>query len=290
MGSSRFPARWLDSLVRLVALGALLVFVLFPLLWLFLMSLKRPRDLIANPPLFVFRPIIDNYAAVLGLDINFARHGVAAPDVDFLGGYGHSLAICAGALVIALAIGTPIAYVLARFPFRWREQLAFAVLGYRFVPDLAVLIPFYILFLRLRLFDTLLGLMLAYQTFLIPFLIWSLRGYFQDLPREVEEAAFIDGNSRIGVFFRIALPLTAPGLAATAGLAFIFAWNNFSFGLILTQLQAQPVTVTMLGYITYNATLWGQLAAAAMLIIVPELLVAILIQRYIVRGLTYGIH
>ena len=290
MGTNMTVSRWGGPVLRGLAIAALLIFVLFPLLWLFLMSLKTPRDLIANPPVFIFRPILDNYGAVLGLDVDFARYGVAAPDVDYLRGYRNSLIICTGALVLALAIGVPVAYALTRSRFPWKEPFAFAILGYRFIPDLAVVIPFYILFLQLRLYDTSIGLMLAYQTFLVPFLIWSMRGYFQDLPREVLEAAAVDGSSPVGIFFRIALPLAAPGLAASSGLAFIFAWNNFSFGLILTQLQAQPVTVTMLGYITYSATLWGQLAAAAMLIIVPELIVAAVIQRYVVRGLTYGVH
>jgi len=273
-----------------MALCALLLFVLFPLAWLLLMSLKSPLELIANPPRFVFLPIMDNYAGVLGVPVDYARLGIAAPKVEFLAGYRNSLVTCVGALLLALAVSVPAAYALARFEVPWKERLAFAFLGFRFVPDLAIAIPLYVLFLRLGLYDTPIGLILAYQSFMLPFLIWSMRGYFQEVPRELDEAAAIDGCSPVGVFFRIALPLAAPGIAATAALVFIFAWNNFSLGLILTQLRAQPVTVTMLGYITYNATLWGQLAAAALMIIVPELIIAAFIQRYIVRGLTLGIH
>jgi len=270
-------------------LVALLVFIIFPLVWVFMMSFKGPNDLVANPPRFVFRPIIENYAAVLQLDMDYSKLGIyTAASVDFLAGYRNSLVICIGALAMSLLLGLPSAYALARFEFRFKEHLAFGFLGMRFVPDLALVIPLYILFRQLHLYDTKLGLMISYQSFMLPFIIWTMRGYFQEVPKELEEAAALDGCSFLGTFRRIVLPLTAPGLAATAALAFIFAWNNFGFGLMLTQVNAQPVTVKMLGYITYTATLWGQLAAAGVIIIAPQLLVGVFIQRYIVRGLTYG--
>jgi multiple sugar transport system permease protein len=268
-----------------------MLFVVFPIIWVFLMSLKAPLDLVAYPPRFIFQPIYENYAAVLELDIDYSRLGMyAAADVDFLSGYGNSLMICTGALVLAAAVSIPAAYALARLDVPWKEQIGFTLLGVRFVPEMALAIPLYIVFLRFKLYDTIPGLVLAYQSFMVPFMVWTMQSYFQEVPEELGDAARVDGCSAFQVFRHIFLPIAAPGLASVGALAFIFAWNNFSFGLILSRNIAQPVTVKMLGYITYTATLWGQLAAASMLVIIPQLIVGAFIQRYIVRGLTYGIH
>jgi len=182
----------------------------------------------------------------------------------------------------------PAAYALARFRFRFKEDIAFTFLSFRFAPEIAIIIPIYVLYQKLQLYNSYIGLILVYQLITLPLIIWIMRGYFEDISVEIEQAARLDGYTWWGVFTKIALPLVKPGLAATAILAFIFAWNNFIFGLILGAKETFPTTVGTLGFISYESVLWGQMAAATVITILPPLLLAIFIQKYLVRGLTMG--
>jgi multiple sugar transport system permease protein len=280
--------RFRGRIILALLVGVILIWTLFPVYWLVTMSFKSPLDSIADPPKFLFDPIQENYMAAMGLPVPFGKLGFMVPKVDFLRGFINSLIISCGAVALSCAIGLPAAYSLARAQSRLQQSLGMVVLFVRFVPYFAVIIPIYVLFRMVKLYDTHLGLIIAYQFFLLPYLIWLMKGFFMDVPPEIEEAGKVDGCSSLQLFIKITLPLVAPGLVASMVLTFISAWNHFDFGLILSQINAQPVTVALTGYMAYTGTIRGQVAAAGMLVIIPELILVGYIQRYIVRGLTFG--
>jgi multiple sugar transport system permease protein len=268
-----------------LALVVLSVWILFPFYWIFLTSIKTPVDVIAAPPKFSFKPTIENYVALFFRE---QESGYVSSRPDFLLYFKNSAILASGAVLISVAAGMPAAYILARYSFRGKDSLAFTFLSFRFAPALAVIIPLNVIFQRIGLYNTHIGLILAYQVISLPLMIWIMRGYFQEIPKEIEEAALIDGCSWWGTFIRVATPLAVPGLAATSVLAFIFCWNNFTFALILGSRETFPITVGAIQFISYESVLWGQMAGASLISIIPQLIAAIFIQKYIVRGLTMG--
>lgn len=261
------------------------LFALFPLLWVGLMSFKSHLDIISPTPKFFFTPSLENYRTIL-FAVQDTQYETSR--ANFLLYFKNSCIVTISAVTLSLLVGVPAAYALARFRFRLKEDIAFTFLSFRFAPEIAIIIPIYLLYQKLQLYNTYIGLILVYQLITLPLIIWILRGYFEDISVEIEQAAKLDGYSWWGVFVKIALPLVKPGLASTAILAFIFAWNNFIFGLILGAKQTFPTTVGTLGFISYESVLWGQMAAATMITILPPLVLAIFIQKYLVRGLTLG--
>jgi len=278
------PQSKLKILLRALALGAYFTFALAPIVWIGMMSLKNHSDVIASPPKFVFKPTLENYRAItVGLEGEVSQ----ASRPDFPRYFLNTLIIATTTVLLSLALGTFAAYGLARFTFRFREDIAFTLLSFRFAPELMVICPLFIVFQKLGLYDSFVGLALAYQLVTLPFLVWVLRGFFEEIPREMEQAARVDGFTWWGVFTRISVPLVRPGIAAVVILSFIFAWNNFIFAKILTE-NTNPITVGILGFIGVHKVLWGQMAAATIICIIPELILALFVQKYIVRGLTFG--
>lgn len=262
-----------------------LVFALFPILWIFLISLKTDKDIISSVPKFVFSPTLGNYRAIL---FGVKTEGTETSRPDFILYFKNSLVVTSGAVLISLLAGVPAAYALARFKFKLKENLAFTFLSFRFAPEIAVIIPIFVIYRNLGLYNTFIGMVFVYQLVTLPLIIWIMRGYFEDIPESIEQAAKLDGYSRFAIFRKIALPLVKPGLASTAILSFIFAWNNFIFGLVLGAKETFPVTVGTLGFISYESVLWGQMAAASIVTILPEVVIAFFIQKYLVRGLSLG--
>lgn len=262
-----------------------LVFALFPIIWILLMSLKTDKDIISSVPKIFFSPTLDNYKTLI-FGIKSAGSEISRP--DFILYFKNSLIITTGAVLTSLAVGIPAAYALARFKFKLKEDIAFTFLSFRFAPEIAVIIPIFTIYKMLFLYNTYIGMILVYQLITLPLIIWIMRGYFEDIPVEIEQAARVDGYSWLKVFSKIALPLVKPGLASTAILSFIFAWNNFIFGLVLGAKETFPATVGTLGFISYESVLWGQMAAASMITILPEIIIAFFIQKYLVSGLSMG--
>ncbi len=260
------------------------LFALFPLIWMVLVSLKSGPELFTTQ--FVFTPTIDNYVAILFGDARAAA-GVVAKQ-EFPRNFMNSLITSSGAVLISLLVGVPAAYALARYKFRGKEDLAFTFLSFRFAPELVVIIPLSVVYRQLGLYDTHLGIMWVYQLVTLPLLIWVLRSYFEDISPDIEQAAMIDGYSWWHVFFKILMPLVRPGLAAAALLAVIFAWNNFMFPLVLGGSNVQTVTVASLGYISSAKGFFNRMAAASVLATLPQILLALSIQRYLIRGLSFG--
>ncbi len=246
-----------------------------PLLWLVSTSLKNRVQAFSMPPAWVFRPTLENYVEV------FQRQ-------EFLRFYGNSFFASGVSTLLALVIGVPAAYALARYRFRGRKNLAFWILSTRMAPPVGVILPFYLLWQRFGLLDTRLGLVLIYAVANIGLVVWMMRGFFQDLPRELEESALIDGCTPAGAFYRVALPLARNGIIATGVLAFILSWNEFLFALVLTRDAAKTAPVAITNFVTFDGINWGPLAAAGIVVVLPVFLLALLSQRYIARGLTLG--
>ena len=277
--------RWMRGAAVTLAAAALMAWTLFPFGWMLLTSLKQPRDMLAAPPVLVFRPTAENYEAIF---IGRQRGLYASARPDFPRFFLNSVIISAGAVALSVATGILAAYAFARYTFPLKEHLAFLFLSFRFAPFIAFLIPLYILYQRLGLYNTHVGLILAYQLITLPFSVWMLRSFFMEIPLEIEEAAKIDGCSWWGVLTRMILPLSRPGIAVTVILGFMFSWNAFNYPLMLAGRQTFPVTVGAIQFISYEQVLWGQMAAAALISVLPQLLLSLLVQKYIVRGLTMG--
>lgn len=260
------------------------LFALFPLVWMLLVSLKPTDELFTTQ--FIFHPTIDNYLAITVGDARAAA-GVVARQ-EFPRNFLNSLIASSGAVVVSLLVGVPAAYALARYNFKGKEDLAFTFLSFRFAPELVVIIPLSVLYRQLGLYDTYVGIIWVYQLVTLPLLIWVLRSYFEDISPDVEQAAMIDGYPWWQIFWRILLPLVRPGLAAAALLAFVFAWNNFIFPLVLGASNVQTVTVSALGYLSSAQSFFNRMAAASVIASVPQMLLALSIQRYLIRGLSFG--
>lgn len=258
---------------KYLVLIAYTAFALFPILWMLIISFKSNRDMFTT--MFFFRPTLANYKAVL----------VGTP---FLRSMLDSLIVSIGAVVLGLLVGVPTAYALARFEFRGRESLAFNFLSFKFAPGLLVSMPLYIIYQKIGLFDTFAGLIWVYQLIAIPFIVWILRSYFQDISFEIECASYVDGYSRLATFWRVLLPLVRPGLVAAGLLVFIFCWNAFTFPLVLTGSNIPIVTVQTLNFLSSTSVNYGQLGVAAVVSALPEVMLALLIQRHLVQGLSLG--
>ncbi|MCB1497006.1 MAG: carbohydrate ABC transporter permease [Bauldia sp.] len=272
----------LGDVLTYIVLLAWSAFVLFPLFWIATMSFKREIDIFAYPPKFLaFDWSPDNYLDVFGLlqdgsgSTNFPRY--------FL----NSIAIVGGALALTVLLGTIAAYALARLNFRGRDAVGFLLILIRMVPVLTVLLPLYVMYRDTGLYNTYLGLILVYLFIGIPFYTWLVRGHVAAVPKEIEEAAIIDGCGTFRMLFRVVVPVMMPGLVSAALLALIYMWNNFLFALILAGPDLLPVTTGLLNYLGYSSD-YGNLAAACVVTTVPVILIGIFIQRYIVGGLSGG--
>jgi len=267
------------SVLRYTALLAALLFALAPVYWMLTISLKSEVDQFASPPpWFNFTPTLEHY-----YDAFLAR------------GFGQylltSAIVAVTSTACALIIGTLAAYALARFqlPLQINQRLSLWILSTRMFPAIVTVVPLFLMMRDVRLLNTRAALVIVYTAFNLPFVVWMMRGFFADLPRDLEEAALVDGDSRIGALVRVVLPLVAPGLAATAVFCLIVSWNEFLFALVLTQTDAaMTLPVGIAGRVTQYEIKWGVMSAAASVAIMPILVFALAMQKYLVRGLSMG--
>ena len=248
-------------------------FALFPLLWMIIMSLKPDSQMFTTT--LIFSPTLENYGAV------FLRS-------DYLHFFFNNLIVSVAAVILSLIVGVPAAYALARFQFKMKEDIAFTILSFRFAPEILVILPLFLIYQKTGLYDTYYGLIWVYQLITLPLLIWILRGYFEDISPDIEAAAQLDGYSWWQVFLKVLLPLVKPGLVAAGLLCFIFAWNAFTFPLLLSDAKAQTSTVVALRFLASDTVHYGQVAAVATISALPEVILALLIQKHLVRGLSFG--
>ena len=264
---------------RYVLLIPALMFALAPVYWMLTISLKSDVDQFAvPPPWFVFTPTLDHYY-----------------DAFVTRGFGEylltSAIVSVGSTFCALVIGTLAAYALARFELPWRlnRHLSLWILSTRMFPAIVTAVPLFLMMRDLRLLNTRASLIIVYTAFNLPFVVWMMRGFFADLPRDLEEAALVDGDSRVGALVRVVLPLVAPGLAATAVFCLIISWNEFLFALVMTQTDAaMTLPVGIAGRVTQYEIKWGVMSAAASVALAPILVFALALQKYLVRGLSLG--
>ncbi|ASY72743.1 carbohydrate ABC transporter permease [Sinorhizobium fredii] len=275
----------LERLLRGIALTLVVVFFMFPIVWIFLMSFQTNETILRIPPSVVFTPTLDNYAALITGKLQTAAGTL---DIAFMRNLGNSVFLSVVSVAVALLLGVPAAYAFARHKFKGSEDIAFTLLSFRFAPPLLVLLPLTQYFQWLGLSNTYFGLIWVYQLICLPLILWIVRGYFEDISADVEYAYRIAGHSWFATFRKIALPLAGPGIAAAGLLAFIFAWNNFVFALVLASADKQPVTVGALAFVTASGIQYGQIAAAIVLSITPTLALALYAQRYLVEGLSLG--
>ena len=275
----------LEKILRSVAITLVLVFFLFPIAWIFLMSLQTNETILSIPPSLAFTPIIDNYTALITGQL---RTAAGSLQLNFMQNMFNSVLLSVCSVALSLVLGVPAAYAFARFKFRLGEDIAFTLLSFRFAPALLVLLPLSLYFKTLGLTNTYIGLIWVYQLICLPLSLWIVRGYFEDISPDIEHAYRIAGNSWWRTFTRISIPLAKPGIAAAGLLAFIFAWNNFVFALILASADKQPVTVGALAFVTASGIQYGQIAAAIIISITPTLALALYAQRYLVEGLSMG--
>lgn len=270
-----FTTGKIKKIIFVVVTVIVFAIILFPPIFLFLTSIKTELDALSFPPKWIFIPTVKNYVQIFKTS-SFLRYIV------------NSLIVASTNTFVSLALGSLAAYGLARYKFRGSENLSFWILSIRMMPPVAAIIPIYIIMKKLRILDTPWCLVMIYLTFNLPFIVWMMKGFFEDVPREIEESALIDGCSEFDVFLKIALPLVAPGLAATAILVFIFSWNEFLFALILTGTRATTLPVGIILYMKETGINWGYMTAGGILALIPVVIFTMLIQKHLVKGLTLG--
>ncbi len=264
-----------NPLTFVIPLVFLLAISLMPFIWILLASFKKKIDLITNEPKWItFDPTTINYVEIFskGFDQYFLNSAIIGFSSTFL----------------VVTVGTLAAYGFSRFKIPAGNHLFFYILATRLGPPVAYALPMYLIFKELGLVNTHAGIILAHATFNLVIVVWMMKSFFDDIPREVEEAAYLDGCSHYGVFFRIALPMTLPGLVTCAIFVLIFSWNELLFALILTGGETRTLTVMIPSLVLHTGTLWGQVAAASIVQSIPILIFIFFIQRHLVRGLTFG--
>ena len=259
---------------------------LFPFYWLFTTSLKKPLHVSRGP---VYIPYVDYSPTGEHWQYLFDRQG----DV-FFRHFRNSLIAATGSTALAVVIGAMAGYGLARYAYHWRalgwrnDNIAFWIISQRFLPPALFVVPFLILYSRLHLIDTHFGLILAYTMFNTPFAVWIMRDFFQNLPRDFEDSALVDGATYWQAFVRIVLPLSAPGLVSVAILSFIFSWNEFLYALMLTNFDAITLPVLIAGQNNTRGIQWWYISALTLAAVTPVIVMGLLLERYIAKGLTAG--
>jgi multiple sugar transport system permease protein len=249
--------------------------LLGPVLWTILTSLKTLREALHLPPTVLFAPTLENYRIVFS-------------HADFDRALSNTVIVTATSVIVSMILGSVAAYALTRLRIPGGDAVAVFLLVTRFVPPISTVVPMFLIARSAGLYDTRLGLILAHTAMNLPYVVWIMRGFFKELPEEVEEAAFVDGCSRVSAFLRVVVPMARPGLAATAILAGIFSWNDFMYALVLTGFSAKTLPLGISAYIGELGIQWTEMAAAGTVVMLPALVFSAFVQRQIARGLTLG--
>ena len=268
------------SLARRIALaagaGLLLSVWAFPVLWALLTSFKSERDVLAYPPVLLFEPTLAHYREVL-----FGASSI-------LPNLWSSVVVSTSATLLTMLLALPAGYAIARLRYPGKRASGFYVLATQMLPPVGLVIPYYLALQKVGALDTYFGMVLIYLTFSLPFAIWLMVSYFEDIPYEMEEAALLDRAGRLRALWHVILPQVRGGIAVTTVFVFLNAWNEFLFAVVLGGNKVRPVTVAMFNFISVEQTQWAKLAAGAMVAMAPVILIGLLAQRHIVKGLTVG--
>ena len=269
------PKRWRTIGLTLIAAALLSIWVI-PVLWALLTSFKTERDVLAYPPLVLFEPTLANYREVL-----FGASSILPNLVS-------SVVVAGSATVLTMLFAVPAAYALARLALPAKRASGFYVLATQMLPPVGLIIPYYLILQKVGALDTYGGMTAIYLTFSLPFAVWLMVSYFEDVPPEMEEAALLDRAGRMRALWHVILPQVRGGIAVTTIFVFLNAWNEFLFAVVLAGNRVRPVTVAMFNFISVEQTQWARLAAGAMLAMAPVIVLGLLAQRHIVKGLTVG--
>ena len=281
---------------------------MIPLVWIFLTSLKTPPDSISYPPKIVFQPSLEGYCnlfttrsrqtteyiatlpppANLCEEVARSRNMVMAGRSNFLPRFINSLVIAFGSTALSVLLGAGAAYAFSRFKVPLKDDLLFFILSTRMMPPIAVAIPIYLMYRELGLSDTKLGMILLYTAVNVSLAVWLLKGFMDEIPREYEEAAMVDGYTRLQAFFKVVLPQAATGIVATAIFCLIFAWNEYAFAVLLTSGEAQTAPPFIPIIIGEGGQDWPAVAAGTTIVLIPILAFTILLRKHLLRGITFG--
>jgi multiple sugar transport system permease protein len=266
--------RFLKRVGLYAGLVVVVVGFAFPFYWMLTTSIKTRIETI-NPAKWIFSPTLENLVFV------FTKR-------NFLMYLKNSLLTVASTTLLSLVLALPAAYAFARFRFKGKENLAFTVLSLRMLPAMCVVLPYFLLGRFIGILDTSLILIIVYMSFNIPFAIWMLRGFIEDIPIEIEEAAWLDGCTLTRSLFKLIIPLIGPGVAATAIFIVIQSWNEFALALFLTSFQARTLPTMSTMFLSVTGIVWGEMASVGVLTTLPVLVFSLIIQKYMIRGLTFG--
>ncbi len=261
--------------VHALGLTAIILFTLFPFFWMVAASFKSQSDILASPPVWLFTPTLDHYREIFS-------------DSKVLGAVGHSLLIALSTTALAVLMGAPAAFALARYDFRGKSDLWFWFISNRMTSPIVLALPVYIVALQLRILDTHLVLILMYLTFNLPIVVWICTDQFKSIPSDIEQAARLDGADQFTIFRKIYLPLGAPGIAVSAIFSFIFSWNELLYALVLTRREVQTAPVVATSFMSGYELPWGKIMATGTIIVLPVTVFALFVSRHMVRGLTMG--
>jgi multiple sugar transport system permease protein len=284
------------------------IITLVPLVWILLTSFKSPPDSISYPPKVLFAPTLEGYCNLLTTrtrqtteyirslptatsrcdEITRSRNMVIAGPSNYLPRFVNSLVIAFSSTALSVVLGTAAAYAFSRFKVPLKDDLLFFVLSTRMMPPIAVAIPIYLMYRELGLSDTKLGMILLYTSVNVSLAVWLLKGFMDEIPREYEEAALVDGYTRLQAFFKVVLPQATTGIVATAIFCLIFAWNEYAFAVLLTSGEAQTAPPFIPIIIGEGGQDWPAVAAGTTLFLLPILIFTVLLRKHLLRGITFG--
>ena len=277
-GARQLAGSWPIGALRYLVAAVFTGFCLFPFYVIVTTALKTETNIFAWPPVWIFKPTLQSFYNALFV---FGGRGAISYLVN-------SIVISAVSTFLAVVLGAMAAYGLARFSFAGNRQLAFWILSTRFAPPVAFVVPIYIMVQRAGLLDSHIALILIYTAMNLSLVVWILRGFFAEIPIEIEEAALVDGYSRLQIFWRVALPLVRPGIVSMAILSAIFSWNEFLYAMVLTQSRAATLPVYLAGFSSSMGLAWGEYMAVGTMAVLPILVFTFALQKHLVRGLTFG--
>lgn len=272
---SRRYRRILSRLLFYTFIILVTVVFIFPIYWFIITSFKKPVDILSVPPSWTFTPTLKNYTELFNVQ-------------KFQQNILNSTIISSSVVTLSLLLGVPAAYALSRMAMRGKHVLQFWILTSRMIPPMALAVPFFMIFSKTHLLDTYVGLIIIYLTFNLALVIWIMKTFFDDVPVTLEESATIDGCSTFGCFWRISLPLVSPGLAATTIFCWIMSWNEFLYALVLTRRAAKTAPVAVTIFMRFIDIRWGTIAAGSTFIMLPIILFAIVVNKYLISGLVKG--
>jgi multiple sugar transport system permease protein len=263
------------SIGHFLLLLLVVIVCVFPFYWMVTTSFKEQAAILSPIPQLFFHPTLGNYTTA------FQKFDIGASLVN-------SMIVALSTTAISLILGTPAAYAIARFDFKGKRDLWFWFISNRMISPIVVALPFFLIARQFRLLDTQLVLILIYLTFNVPIVVWICADQFRNIPKELDEAATLEGYSSFGIFWRIALPLAAPGIAVSAIFSFIFSWNELLYALVLTRTNAKTAPVVATSFLSGYELPWGQIMATGTLVALPVIIFSIIVSRQLVRGLTMG--